>query len=367
MAHHSLKYSQTNRTSTTRRLKDEWFTASNYLRVFAAVIMRGLVNAKTDVDFFAGVERGAFKRTGAKKVVGLSLNQYQQLLRYMYLVDARQKKAPSNPEFDKLFHVRPLVTKLQQAYIRWMTPGKNNGVDEGGIYSKHRWLRTYNPSKPHKYFIEVLMACCSESKFCWAFFVTESSTKTVPNRHRDDRVKAKYIKVRHYQREFSDYERQMQDRFGPATAQMMYFARVLRQRYPSNITYRIFSDRRWDSLVAIVLAKKAFNVSYTTTVKMGSRFHILRYWTQRREGRPNAIVQSKKRNRRGKYRAACTTVYGVRVNTALWNDSSLLGAVSADLGSEEVRLRRRYGRHVPTIACPRMHFVRSNYILCTST
>ena len=73
-------------------------------------------------------------------------------------------------------------------------------------------------------------------------------------------------------------------------------------------------------------------MSYTTTVKMGSRFHILRYWTQRREGRPKAIVESKKRNRQGKYRAACTTVYGVRVSTALWNDSSLLGAVAADLG-----------------------------------
>ena len=51
--------------------------------------------------------------------------------------------------------------------------------------------------------------------------------------------------VPHFQYEYGENERLMQQRFGPATAQMLYFARILRENYPSPSTYRIFVDRRW--------------------------------------------------------------------------------------------------------------------------
>ena len=161
-----------------------WFTAANYIRVFAAVLMRGLVNARDDPQFFSGIKQGKFERTGAEKVVGLSLNQYQQLLRYMHLVDNNDSLPCTDDKFDRVFKVRPMIVLLQDAFKRWATPGKNNDVDEAGITSRHRWLRTYNPSKPSKYFIEILMACDSATRFCWAFIVSESSKKVVPNRHR---------------------------------------------------------------------------------------------------------------------------------------------------------------------------------------
>ena len=69
------------------------------------------------------------------------------------------------------------------------------------------------------------MACDSVTRFCWAFFVTESAKKTIKNRHRRGSQRAKYIKVTHYQHEYSDVERDIQDRFGSAPAQMFYFAR----------------------------------------------------------------------------------------------------------------------------------------------
>ena len=67
----------------SRPFQESWFTASNYMRLFAAIIMRGLVMSKDDPDFFEDSVRGNFVRTGATKVIGLTLNQYQQLLRYM--------------------------------------------------------------------------------------------------------------------------------------------------------------------------------------------------------------------------------------------------------------------------------------------
>ena len=77
-----LKENEENPRST-RHLDLNWFTAGNYMRVFAAIIMKGLINVVDDPELFHGFANGNFKRTGATEVVGLTLNQYQQLLRFM--------------------------------------------------------------------------------------------------------------------------------------------------------------------------------------------------------------------------------------------------------------------------------------------
>ena len=206
LAKNSLAYARLKRadsTKTMRYLNENWFTPSNYMRVFASVIMKGLVNAKDDPEFFAGMSRGNFSRTGASEVVGLTVNQYQQLLRYMHLVDNSKQKGPTHSDFDKCFKVRPLISLLQKVFLRWAIPGKNNAMDEAGIPSRHPWMRTFNPSKPVKYFMEILMGCDSLTRYCWHFFVTESAKKTILNRHRrrtgetrTRRQRSKFIQVR---------------------------------------------------------------------------------------------------------------------------------------------------------------------------
>ena len=86
---------------------------------------------------------------------------------------------------------------------------------------------------------------------------------------------------------------------------------------------------------------------------MGSKYHIVKNWKTTR-----AVVKSKKRDKRGKYRSATVNIGGTVLNVCLWNDSSLLGGCSADLGCEEHQVQRRYGRHTPTVPCPRMMVVR---------
>lgn len=363
LARTSLAYAHARREAGgegTRAFHDSWFTASNYMRVFAAIIMRGLVKSKNDPDFFRDVVRGSFVRTGAEAVVGLSVNQYQQLLRYMHFRGTEERPSQESDEYDKCWHIRPLIKLLQQTFARWFTPGKNNAMDEAGIPSRHRWLRCFNPSKPTKYFIEILMACCSVTRFCWAFFISESSKKTVVNRHREGRVRSKYIKVKHYQPEYSSVERNTQDLYGAAAAQMIYFARKLREFTPDNpMTYRLFADSRWDSILGMVKARKLYNVSYTSTIKkLTDRFHIVKHWKKGKNNPTGSIVKSKSRNKRGKYRSAHTVIDGVNLTTCLWNDSALLGAISADLGTERCEVSRRMGYHKKPIACPRIMFVR---------
>ena len=367
VAHQSWIYAQQNRDKSTRQLKKEWFTAANYLRSYAVLLMSGVVEARDYPELFKGTTRGRFHRTGAEEVCGIKINVFEQLMRFKHFVNNRDKLSASNDDFDKCFHVRPMITFVQKAISRWCNPGKNNSMDEAGLPSRSPWMRTFNPSKPSQYFIELLMACCSTTKFCWAFFVTESAKKRVLRRHRErvgvgarSRNQSKFVKVKHYQREYSESERAAQDRFGPATAQMLYFARILRERYPAPVTYRLFVDRRWDSLPGIVLARKNYNVSYTATVKFGSRYHILKHWGGKGGGK--VIIKSKARNRRGKYRAATTTIAGVVLNEVLWNDSALLGGCSADLGSENEAVVRRTGRHTPPIASPRLMTMRSKHL-----
>ena len=199
IARQSLKYAKAQQRDgkSSRHLDFSWFTAANYIRVFAAVLMRGLTNARNDPSFFSGLKEGEFIRTGAESVIGLTLNQYQQLIRYMHLVDNKDAVPCTSQDFDKMFKVRPMITLLQDAFRRWVTPGKNNAVDEAPIPSRQHWMRTFNPSKPCKYFIEILMACDSNTRFCWSFFITESSKKVVLNRHRVGarRTRSKYVKV----------------------------------------------------------------------------------------------------------------------------------------------------------------------------
>ena len=81
-----------------RRLDEDLFTVPNFLRLFAVVIMRGLVQTKDDPTFFKTETHHKFVRTGAKDVCGLSLIQYQQLLRFMHLVDNDNKTRPSESQ-----------------------------------------------------------------------------------------------------------------------------------------------------------------------------------------------------------------------------------------------------------------------------
>ena len=88
-------------------------------------------------------------------------------------------------------------------------------------------------------------------------------------------------------------EKWAQDNYGSASAQMLHFARLLRERYDSPSTYRFFADRRWDSMPAIVLAKQRYNVSFTCTVKASSRYQIISHWTTRAGNNPAVVVKSK--------------------------------------------------------------------------
>ena len=155
-------------------------------------------------------------------------------------------------------------------------------MDEGGFPSRYTWLRVFNKTKSHRHFIELLMACCSITRFCWSFLVNEGTTKYVKREGRRP-GQSKFKKVPHYQHEYNAADRQIQDLWGPTTAHMYYFARQLRAFDPQphlpshkkDMTYRFFCDKRWCSIPGMVICKEKFDVTYTSTVKKKARYHIV--------------------------------------------------------------------------------------------
>ena len=69
IARQSHIYARTFTGNGSRFIKQEWFTAGNYLRLFAAVLIRGVVSDRDDPEFFRGVRRDKYEQTGAETVV----------------------------------------------------------------------------------------------------------------------------------------------------------------------------------------------------------------------------------------------------------------------------------------------------------
>lgn len=155
-------------------------TPYSYLRVFATVLVRGLVGSNNNTSFFNGMNvLDSHFMKGFGSSLGLQLNKFQKLLRYLHLVNNDDEVPAEDEHFDKVFKVRPLVTRLQEKFKDWCFPGKYNALDEGGIPSRHHWLRIFNRSKPNKYNIDIIMACDSSSRFCWEFVVNEGAKKII--------------------------------------------------------------------------------------------------------------------------------------------------------------------------------------------
>ena len=352
-------------TPTQRTWDPEKCTVANLLRCVAGVIQRGLENCADDPEFFESQRRGRQYRQGFTETSGLRLNLYQQLMRMLHLVNNHDKPDPYADDYDKLYKVRPLLNMLQKTWRAWYVPGRDHGFDEAGFPSRFTWLRCFNKTKPNRYFIEALMACCSETRFCWGMFINEGTKRTILRQNRRA-GQSKYVKVPHYQFEYDQTDRDIQDKWGPTAAHMHYFARQLRAYDPQpdlpphskDMTYRFFCDKRWCSLPGMVIAKEKFDVAFTSTIRKKSRYHAVHQL-------PVPYHSSKPRKERGKYRSATATFRATGegevdtvINCVLWSDSKLVACASADLGTAQMMDYRQQGRHKHAIPIPKMIVVR---------
>ena len=111
-----------------------------------------------DSDLFLG--NAGFKTT-------IPLKRFWLLNRYFHISDPRQENRT-----DKLTKIRPLISKLENAFQRVYVPGKNLSIDEGLVKFNGRLsFKQYMPKKPNKFGIKVWMLADSETYFVPRFQV----------------------------------------------------------------------------------------------------------------------------------------------------------------------------------------------------
>ena len=75
------------------------------IRMHVGVILRGLINSAGDAHAFANKTRinGRYRQTGLEELCDISLNLFQQLLRYLHLRDNGTRPNVTSDDHDKLF------------------------------------------------------------------------------------------------------------------------------------------------------------------------------------------------------------------------------------------------------------------------
>ena len=89
----------------------------------------------------------------------MTKNRFEQLCQYLHFSDTTKEPKCGEPNYDRLFKIRPVLNDVLDKAKNTYEPSKNISVDEGMIAFKGRLaFRQYMPAKPTTYGIKVWMA-----------------------------------------------------------------------------------------------------------------------------------------------------------------------------------------------------------------
>ncbi|XP_069819668.1 piggyBac transposable element-derived protein 4-like [Dendropsophus ebraccatus] len=104
----------------------------------------------------------------------MSRTRYETLMRFMHFNDKAQCPPRNDPNFDRLYKLRPLLSLLQQTFLTVYTPDKQLAVDESLMNFKGRLsFRQFTPSKRARYGVKVYKVCESPTGYTCNFFIYE--------------------------------------------------------------------------------------------------------------------------------------------------------------------------------------------------
>ena len=99
-------------------------------------------------------------------------NRFDKISQYLHANDRSKMPGRDDPDFDKLFLVRPILDVVKAKCLENYNPHKECAVDEAMIAFRGRLdFRQYLPAKPTKYGIKVWMRADSHNGYCNEFEV----------------------------------------------------------------------------------------------------------------------------------------------------------------------------------------------------
>ena len=102
----------------------------------------------------------------------MSRDRFREILRYIHVIDNTQAPSRSDPNYDKLWKIRPLITALEKNCRELYSPHQQLSVDESMIGTKCRLsFIQYMPAKPVKWGVKVWVLCDSVNGYICTFDV----------------------------------------------------------------------------------------------------------------------------------------------------------------------------------------------------
>ncbi|XP_069812926.1 piggyBac transposable element-derived protein 4-like [Dendropsophus ebraccatus] len=114
--------------------------------------------------------------TNATPVFAAVMNRtrYEAIMRFMHFTDNSLIPPRSDPAYDRLCKLRPLLSLLQHSFFNLYTPSLNLSVDESLMSFKGRLsFRQYIPSKRARYGVKLYKICESSTGYTCGFFIYE--------------------------------------------------------------------------------------------------------------------------------------------------------------------------------------------------
>lgn len=140
---------QTNLYSVQKKLVSVNTNYNEICNFFGILIISGIVNMPSYRMYWAQETR--------YPVIAdvMSRNRFEKLRTYLHFNDNEKMKNRGDPDYDKLFKLRPFINALQENFSN-IEPEEHNSIDEIIIPFKGRSsLKQYVKNKPHKWGIKV--------------------------------------------------------------------------------------------------------------------------------------------------------------------------------------------------------------------
>ncbi|XP_056392685.1 piggyBac transposable element-derived protein 4-like [Hyla sarda] len=104
----------------------------------------------------------------------MSRTRFEILFRFLHYNNNDECLPQSDPAFDRLFKIRPLITHFNSKFCQVYTPQKQISVDESLVHFKGRLrFRQYLPNKRARYGIKLYKLCESATGYTFRFRVYE--------------------------------------------------------------------------------------------------------------------------------------------------------------------------------------------------
>ena len=143
-------------------------------RFIAVVIFMGLVSVPTLQEYWS--EDRFFGQPCAKRI--MSRYRFMPILWNIHLSDPdkdaenQRHKTNNDPQYDRLFKVKPLYTEIRLVCQSFYVPNINISIDEHMVASKARiGIKQYIKDKPTKWGYKLFVICDSKTGYTCDFII----------------------------------------------------------------------------------------------------------------------------------------------------------------------------------------------------